>query len=161
MAGLDLPEPGHAGRFRGEIGLERVDVRVGGHLGVRAASVAKALAEYERVLQKAVARLDELIPPGATLDADKIAAVLELCGWAHAEWVRVHPFANGNDRTARLWVSSLAMRYGLPPFVRLRPRPGGSYRTSAEQAMLGNWKPTVAAFHQMLRRFLREVARDG
>ena len=34
-----------------------------------------------------------------------------------AEWIRIHPFANGNGRIARLWVNSIAMRYDLRPRV--------------------------------------------
>lgn len=162
MAGLDVPDTQYPGAFRGGAGLEDVEVRIGHHLGVRAADVADALAEYEDMLQTAVERLDELIPRGVILDADKIAAVLELCGWAHAQWIRIHPFANGNGRTARLWANGLAMRYGLPPFVRLRPRPDGDdYGATAEQAMVDNWTPTVALFRRMLSRFLDEAEQEA
>ena len=34
---------------------------------------------------------------------------------------------NSNGRTARMWANSLAMRYSLPPFVHLRPRPDDGY----------------------------------
>lgn len=162
MAGLDLPDTRFAGAFRGEAGadLEHVEVRIGQRLGVGAVNVADALAEFERVLQRAVARLDDLIPRGATLDADKLAAILELCAWSHAEWIRIHPFVNGNGRTARLWANSLAMRYGLPPFVRLRPRPDDGYGAAGDQAMLGNWEPTATVLRRMLSRFLDEADRD-
>lgn len=67
--------------------------------------------------------LDNMIPPDTEPNADQTAAIVAVYAWAHAEWVRIHPFANGNGRTARLWANSLAMRYGLPPFAGLRPRP--------------------------------------
>ncbi|MFP5345434.1 MAG: Fic family protein [Actinomycetes bacterium] len=41
----------------------------------------------------------------------------------HGEWVRIHPFADGTGRTARIWVTWLLLRYGLPTFVTLEPRP--------------------------------------
>lgn len=68
-----------------------------------------------------------------------------------------HPFANGDGRTARLWANSLAMRYGLPPFVRLRPRPDGN---DSRKAMLGDWEATVALFGELLADFLEESDRD-
>lgn len=65
-----------------------------------------------------------------------------------------HPFSNGNGRTARLVANSLAMRYGLPPFVRLRPRPAEPYSTVADASMRGIWAPTVSLFHEMLNEDL-------
>lgn len=150
MRGLSAPDPAMIGKFRGEDGLEDVEVQVGMQPGVLSAGVAAALFEFERTLKRVVARLDELIPAGADLDADQLAAVIDVCAWGHAEWMRIHPFANGNGRTARLWANSLAMRYGLPPFVRLRPRPDGSYGDAGESAMRGDWGPTRKVFHEML-----------
>ncbi|MFP5232432.1 MAG: Fic family protein [Acidobacteriota bacterium] len=61
----------------------------------------------------------------------------------HAEWIRIHPFANGNGRTARLWANLVAMRYGLPPSIRLRPRPNLGYREAPARAMHGDcWMPS-------------------
>lgn len=159
MRGLRV-EPGYVGAFRGEPGLEWVQVQVGGHYGVASDQVSGALGDFERRLQSAVAYFDDSIPPDAELDADQVGAIVELCAWAHAEWVRIHPFANGNGRTARLWASSLAMRYGLPPFVRLRPRPDGNYAIVCRQAMLGDWEPTVALFVALLRDLLEESNPD-
>lgn len=59
--------------------------------------------------------LDELVPAGSLPSAELLNAVLDDCGWAHAEWVRIHPFAKGNGRTARVWASLIDMRYGLRP----------------------------------------------
>jgi hypothetical protein len=65
--------------------------------------------------------LDSILPARQEPDADQLAAIVDLCAWIHAEWVRIHPFANGNGRTARLWANCLALRYDLQPFIRLRP----------------------------------------
>jgi Fic family protein len=123
LQGLTVPNTVMVDRFRGEPGLEGVEVQIGRHLGVASTDVSGAVSEFEWRLQRVVARLDALIPVGGDLNTDQLAAVLNVCAWAHAEWVRIHPFANGNGRSARLWANSLAMRYGLPPFVRLRPVP--------------------------------------
>jgi hypothetical protein len=131
-------------------------VKIGGYRGVPAAKVAGELKRFERKLQALVKQLDRVLPAEAELDADELAAVIDLCAWAHSEWVRIHPFANGNGRTARLWANFLAMRYGLPPFVRLRPRPDDGYGDAGAKAMLGDWKPTAAVFRRFLSRFLEE-----
>ncbi len=155
LRGLVPPDPKLVGRFRGEAGLENYNVKVGDRPGVQASEVTSELAEFDRKLGQAIAELDRLIKPGQDLTADDLAAVLALSAWAHAEWVRIHPFANGNGRTARLWVNSLAMRYGLPPFLRLRPRPDGGYARAAAAAMRGDWRPTLALFRRMYIESLR------
>ncbi len=153
MHGLDVPDRKYVGAFRGEPGLERVQVRIGAHFGVAAEEVAQALEQFERRLRRVVRALDERIPLGTELAADQVAAILDVCAWAHAEWVRLHPFANGNGRTARLWVDSIVTRYGLPPFVPPRPRPSGAYGAAGEQAMLGHWKPTATVLRSLLDEF--------
>jgi Fic/DOC family len=150
MRDLKADDPKYVRAFRGEAGLENVQVHVNGVFGVAAPEVDNALREFEQRLQSVVAHLDELVAPGAVPNVDQIAVIVEVCAWAHAEWVRIHPFANGNGRTARIWANSLAGRYGLPPFVRLRPRPDGDYDRASNSAMRGDWESTVPVFHQML-----------
>lgn len=49
----------------------------------------------------------------------------------------------------------IAMRYGLPPFVGLRPRPDDGYGYAAEKAMEGRWQPTAKVFREMFLEALR------
>lgn len=156
LKGLTLPDDSMAGKFRGERGLEDVEIRIGVHFGVAAREVRGDLSEFEQTLKRVTARLDVLIPEGEELNTDQLSAVLDFCAWAHAEWVRIHPFANGNGRIARLLANSIAMRYVLPPFVRLRPRPDGGYGAAGALAMRGNWKATAVVFHQMLMETLKK-----
>ena len=156
LRGLTLPDESMGGKFRGERGLENVEIRIGVHFGVGAMEVRGAVNEFEQTLKRVVSRLDTLIPEGEELYSDQLAAAVDVCAWAHAEWVRIHPFANGNGRIARLLANSIAMRYGLPPFVRLRPRPDGGYGAAGEMAMRGNWKSTAIVFHQMLLETLKK-----
>jgi hypothetical protein len=154
LRGLKVPAVEMVGGFRGEKGLERCQVRIGRHLGVESRKVAAQLSLFETELQRKVVALDRAIGRDAALTGAQLGDVIALCAWAHAEWVRIHPFANGNGRTARLWANFLARRYGLPFFVRLRPRPGGGYESASEAAMKGDWKRTEAAFRVMLADFL-------
>lgn len=154
MNGLELPHLQYVGKFRGEPGpIKEYEIVIGDHRGAPASEVESELQAFEHKLREIVAALDELIPIDKELDTDSAMAVINLCAWTHAEWVRIHPFANGNGRTARLWANSLLMRYGFPPFVRLRPRPDRGYGSAAEKAMRGDWKPTVKVFQEMLRDF--------
>jgi hypothetical protein len=143
MMGLDVPDEAHVGAFRGEPGLEDVNVRIGSALGVMAPRVAAELAEFEARLHEVLSVLDEQYPTHDDLDEDGLKAVIDVAGWAHAQWVRIHPFANGNGRTARIWANVILMRYGIEPVVRLRPRPDGGYGAAGIQAMHGDWEPTA------------------
>ncbi len=156
MRGLTVPDERFTGAFRGERGLELIQVRVGARYGASAANVAAELGEFENRLQKLVAQLDSTILIGEEPDADQLAAIVDLCAWVHAEWIRIHPFANGNGRTARLWANCLAIRYGLPPFICLRPRPDLGYAEAGAKAMGGDWKPTASVFRRLLNAFLAE-----
>jgi Fic family protein len=156
MIGLTPDKPEYVGRYRGELGLEGLEVEIGNHYGVVSTRVAVELKSFEEKLQRAMLVLDELIEPGQIPSTDEIDAVIELCAWIHSEWVRIHPFANGNGRTARLWANAIAIRYGLPAFVRVRPRPEVDYAKAADEAMMGRWQATVPIFRHMYDEAVRE-----
>ena len=103
-----------------------------------------------------VAVLDAEIPVGRYPDdPDQLLSLLTLLAYAHGEWVRIHPFANGNGRTARLWANWCALRYNLPAFVRLKPRPEGSlYANAAAASMGGDHQRMIVVFAEMLDRYL-------
>ena len=117
------------GRFRGEPGLEGEPVYIGSHEGTKAELVEGEVGAFIRRLQAVSERLDKLFPSGEELDRDGLEAVIELAAWTHSEWVRIHPFRNGNGRSARLLANAILMRYGLPPVLKLRPRPEWDART--------------------------------
>jgi fido (protein-threonine AMPylation protein) len=132
--------------------LRGYEVAVGTARGTPSELVPAALSGFEASAERAVAGLDEAIPAqGRPADGRELHGVLSLCAVLHGEWVRIHPFANGNGRTARLWANWAALRYGLPPFVTIKPRPGDPYGTAAMASMTGNHATAVAAFDQMLR----------
>ena len=157
MKGLTVPNSAWVGRFRGEKGLESINVGIGKHRGSPADKVAEEIKEFASRLSAIVARMDKAITRVANLTADQLEAVLNVCAWAHSEWVRIHPFANGNGRTARLLANAVALRYGLPPFVRLRPRPNHGYDRAAEASMRADHRPLTQAFRRMLNAVLSGI----
>ena len=75
---------------------------------------------------------------------------------AHLRLVSIHPFADGNGRTARLLMNLLLLRAGYPP-VAIRPDDRTAYIAAIERAQLtedGN------AYHQLLTERLRETLID-
>ena len=157
MAGLSVPNPKYVGRFRGEPGLESEPVYVGPRQGTKAALVIRVVNAFVNRLQAVSERLDTLLPRGAELDRDGPEAVIELAAWTHSEWVRIHPFGNGNGRSARILTNAILMRYGLPPVLGLRPRPPSPYGQIGMAGMEGNAKPMEA----FLRRLLKDFPKRG
>ena len=161
--GVRLPLPYFAGEIRDSDPqfpeLFGYEVIVGNSYGAPSHEVPQELSRFEDSMQKAVARLDPAIPNGARPEAAiELRSVLTLCSYAHGEWIRIHPFANGNGRTARLWANWCAVRYGLPAFVRSKPRPEGlGYAIAAARSMNGDHNPMIAEFGAMLNRRLGQA----
>lgn len=163
FAGVALPVSYYAGEIRDSdpalpelIGYE---VEVGGASGVPSADVPGALLAFESGMRSALAALDPVIAVGTkAATAEELDAALRIAAIAHGEWTRIHPFANGNGRIARLWANWVATRYGLPLFIRLRPRPASLlYAGASALSMRGNHTPMVGVFHDLLRAHLSEL----
>ena len=160
--GASLPVPYYAGEIRdGDpeypelIGYE---VAVGAARGVPSERVPEELSAFESSMQSAVETLDALILAGARpADESQLYSTLTLCALSHGEWVRIHPFANGNGRTARLWANWCAVRYGLPAFLRLKPRPeSDGYARAAALSMRGEHEAMLAELIDLLDSHLRD-----
>jgi fido (protein-threonine AMPylation protein) len=144
-------------RFPELIGYE---VRVGRNPGAPSAIVPAELDRFELAARRACSLLDTEIAPSAnpwTLTPSQLHGVLTLCAVLHGEWIRIHPFANGNGRTARLWANWAALRYELPPFVTIKPRPGQPYAAAAMASMHTDHQMMIAVFDQMLRTYLQAL----
>lgn len=153
MADLDVPDPLQVGRFRGERGLETKKVIINGRKGAAPADVTRQLAGFERALHVRLMNLDAAYPKGSDLDEEGFYEGTDAAGWAHSEWLRIHPFCNGNGRTARILANCILMRYGLPPVVRLRPRPEGTYARATAASMDADWEPTAVYIRKLLTDF--------
>ena len=156
MEGLDVPHRKFVGRFRGGPGLEEEPVYIGSREGTKAALVFGEVNAFVRRLQTVSKKLGEFYPGGQDLDRDGLQAVIELAAWTHSEWVRIHPFRNGNGRTARMLTNAILMRYGLPPVLRLRPRPTSPYGDAGTEGMEGNPEPMESLLRKLLKAFPKE-----
>ncbi len=70
---------------------------------------------------------------------------------AHLRLVSIHPFSDGNGRTARLLMNLLLLRAGYPPLV-IQPESRPDYLEGIEQAQLGKGE---AAYHRFMLDCLR------
>ena len=162
--GIELPVAYYAGGIRdsdpAEPELHDHEVMWGGQPATPASDVWPELREFETSAAQAVDTLDAAVPPGGqpayiqTLDS-----VLALAAALHNEWVRIHPHVNGNGRIARCWANWILLRYGLPPVVRLRPRPDQQlYLRAAKLARQRLHGPMQRYFQHLLRS---ELGRAG
>ena len=156
LQGVRLPVPYYAGEVRDSDPdfpeLFGYEVAVGPLPGAPSQDVPAQLKGFEEVMEQAVERLDSVVAVGQRpTEPGALHSVLTLSALSHGEWVRIHPFANGNGRTARLWANWCAARYGLPPFVRLQPRPeGDAYGRAACHSMRGDHRAMVPVFLDLL-----------
>jgi hypothetical protein len=154
--GVRLPVPYYAGELRDSdpsfpelIGYE---VQIGTAFGAMSADVPTELIGFEAGMRAIIAGLDGAIPVGGRPgDPSELFAVLEAAAIAHGEWVRIHPLANGNGRIARIWANWVSVRYGLPFFLQLKPRPAHMlYAGAAAASMRGQHRPMAIAFKAIL-----------
>lgn len=116
LLGADVPDEAYRGGFRGDPhpALADYEVTVGGLEVTRACHVVDEIDRLMSELQSRIIELDRCDKQSDPdiLEPQFVEAVLETAAWLHCEWVRTHPFANGNGRTARMWVLWLCGRYG-------------------------------------------------
>jgi Fic family protein len=75
---------------------------------------------------------------------------------AHFRLTAIHPFMDGNGRTARLLMNLLLIRGGYPP-VAVRPGDRKPYLDALEQASLaGDLQPFQLLTHERLDQTLEE-----
>jgi hypothetical protein len=172
-AGCRVPVEGYLGHLRGDprvpelrdyqVGVGRVQVDgFPEKVGVLSFRVASEVQSVLSGLHAVLRRLDDRFPPGTRpRTADDLQAMVKASALAHGEWIRVHPFANGNGRIARLWVAFCCLRYGLPVFVHVKPRPEAiAYARAGWESMgrpplfAGEHTATEAVFASMLAESL-------
>lgn len=166
--GCQVPDPAYLGRFRGEDHPSLLDYEVGigpdlaerqpERMGVPAVQVDGAVTAFFAAAGRALGVLDTALPAGRPPQTvDELAEVVAVVASIHGEWVRIHPFVNGNGRTARLLAAHVSLRYGLPVFVTLKPRPDDiAYARAAKASMgrppdfAGDHSEAIAVFTHML-----------
>jgi hypothetical protein len=153
LAGVRLAEPDVRGHFRGHdcyaSTLASSDVSVGPFWGTEYALVRSELMAFEAEFTEALTTCDARYAE-SSFDASD---TLDLSARIHSEWIRIHPFANGNGTTARIWAQWVAWRYGLPTFIRAKPRPdsiqapipavSGQYANAYEIAAAQSLNPDI------------------
>lgn len=66
---------------------------------------------------------------------------IELAAWTHAEFVRIHPFSDGNGRTSRLLMNYQLMSKGFAPISIAKENRLAYFETLEEYAVNHNLQP--------------------
>lgn len=138
LKGID---DGNAGRYR--------------DLPVRIAGSSVVLPNHRKVPE-----LMRDFTTGLQMPTD--AHPVELAAEAHYQLVTIHPFSDGNGRTARLLMNMMLLTSGYPPAI-IRKRDRLAYISSLEKAQLGGPKDAylrliVAAVDRSLDIWLKAAA---
>lgn len=72
----------------------------------------------------------------------------------HYKYIRIHPFDDGNGRTARILMNFILMRYGYPPVI-IKTEDKQSYFAALQQADTGVLEPFVEYISKNLNDSLR------
>jgi hypothetical protein len=141
LEGIAIPDDAYRGAFRGSDhpALRDYEVTIAGLPATRACDISGEIQNLVSELRNRVMALDDLDAQGNPdeLTSSFVEAALDTAAWLHGEWIRIHPFVNGNGRTARMWVLWLCSRYGLPQLLALRPRPDAIYSPASFLSMSG------------------------
>lgn len=110
-----VPVAGYVGHFRGNPTIKELigyEVGVGRRqpdgltekVGVYSKDLAVEIPTLITQIQAGIRQLDSVLEPGRRpVMGEAVEAVVLLAARIHGEGVRIHPFANGNGRTERVW----------------------------------------------------------
>jgi len=93
-------------------------------------------------------------------EAHGVELVSVRAAWLHHAFIDIHPFADGNGRTARALASVSLIDGGLPPLLVSRDTKK-EYIAALDKANFGDFLPIVRYFLKSLRRSEQEVCHDS
>ena len=88
-------------------------------------------------------------------NAEKVQDHIDCLTFAHYEFIRIHPFTNGNGRTGRILMNIVALKFGYKP-PELYYREGDSRKTYIDAmkfADSGNFEPLTTLIRKELTTF--------
>lgn len=84
---------------------------------------------------------------------------IELAAWTHAEFVRIHPFIDGNGRTSRLLMNYQLMRNGFLPISIAKEDRLSYYNVLEDYAVNQNIEPFVEMIAELEEAQLEDYIR--
>lgn len=84
----------------------------------------------------------------------KELSLIELAAWTHAEFVKIHPFPDGNGRTSRLIMNYQLMANGFPPIIIKKENRLDYFNTLETYALEGNLAPFAEMTEELVSQQL-------
>lgn len=118
-----VPSPAYIGNYRGtdHPHLANYSVKFGTYLGTPPNEVQAALDIFMDSLNINLSRLDSTMPTPPDATPSRLNPAVECTAKHYARWLRIHPFADGNGRTARVLANWILARYWQPLVLPGRP----------------------------------------
>lgn len=132
----------YAGNFRQwnpQMRCLNCPIVIGGKRGTRPERVIAAMRELSGTIADRLGRLErdfKGLPAG-----DQAFELATVSAAIIGEFIRIHPFMNGNGRTSRVLWLWLMVRFGASQQVRIDPRPDGDYEKVMAPCMDGEYGP--------------------
>ena len=153
-----VPVPYYAGNYRSTDSRHtclNTPIQVGGLFGAPAEEVAGRMTTFSTALEQQTMDVDRFVAAKKSPEL-KLKAAAQLAAVAAGQMISIHPFINGNGRTARLTADFFFNRYGFPmPFFISRPSARGvdaEYASASHAAMLGDFNPMFKYFVVLMAR---------
>ncbi|WP_127497120.1 Fic family protein [Actinoplanes solisilvae] len=156
-----VPSPAYVGNFRGSEHphLATCNVVFGPFLGTPPDRVGEALRGFSLSLTQRLARLDASMPTSADATPSRLNPALECTAQHYALWLRIHPFVDGNGRTARVLANWILTRYWQPLIFPGRPPVDRANLIAASAAAVDPSTDDSSALTRFMRRRLVEARR--
>jgi Fic family protein len=126
-------EEDFAGRYR----IGRVRILGANFIPPNALKISDLMAHLMRTVNENVAKKD----------------IVSLVAYLHHRFVWIHPFFDGNGRTARLITNMVLMKYGFPPSIILK-NDRKKYYAALNKANNGNYEKLTLLIAQSIERSL-------
>lgn len=158
-----VPSPAYVGNFRGSGHPHLADYRVGfgRYLGTEPSEVEEALSDFTSSLHDWLGRLDASMPDPAAATPSRLNAALDCTARHYAVWLRIHPFADGNGRTARVLANWILARYWQPLIFPGRPPVDRDGLIAASTPAVDSATDDYRALTRYLRRRLVDARRGA
>ena len=104
----------HAGRFRSRDYGEEILI-FGGHRSVHRNEVLAKIENHIKNFQNLISQLDNHQPKISPTIF--VSEVIKVALFLHAEFIKIHPFRDGNGRVGRLIITFILSNYQIPPLA--------------------------------------------
>lgn len=104
---------------------------------------------------------NRLVEAQKNLKKDDIEGIINLIAMSYHGITKIHPFADGNGRSARLFINLILRRYGLPYILVPKVDNEKYMREVLRAADMGDLKPLIKFQKKLLQKSLKLVASQG